>query len=434
MFATLWMARCARIAVSVWVPGETLMLCLPVEEPLFQAALKVVDVLRDAGHEAWIVGGAVRDLLLGETPPDYDIATSARPEQVMALFRKTVPVGVQFGVVRVRLMGCEFEVATLRADAGYSDGRRPDAVRFTDLREDVLRRDFTINGLALDPMTGEVIDLVGGQRDLADGVLRAIGDPDARFAEDRLRPLRAVRFAARTGFTIEPGTRAAITRYAAAVTSVSAERIADEMRKMLMGPRPGDGIRLMAETGLLASLLPELDVGTACEVAAVALDRVDTAEAGQRWVCGWALLLWPLGEAGAAGVMTRLRHSRRMVGDVAEIIGIGHRIRDLDFEDVAATKRLLRQAQAPWAIATLGTMRPLEGQVDKAVKQAQDLLAGWTHEDLHPQRLVTGNDAMAAGVARGPAVAQALVALEDAQLRGDVRTQDEALALLARLV
>lgn len=409
------------------------MVDLPVRDPLFQGARKVVTVLRDAGHDAWIVGGAVRDLLTGGAPPDYDVATSARPEQVMALFRKTVPVGVQFGVVRVRLMGGEFEVATLRADVGYTDGRRPDAVRFTDLREDVLRRDFTINGLALDPVTGEVVDLVGGLQDLADGVLRAIGDPDARFDEDRLRPLRAVRFAARTGFAIAEGTYAAIARHAAAVASVSAERIADEMRKLLTGPRPGAGIRLMADTGLLAALLPELPADATRADAAEALDRLADAGGPDRWPAGWALLLWPLGGDGAAGVMGRLRHSRRMIDDVAAIVAIGRALEGPDPDDVAATKRLLRRAQAPLAVAALGALRAARGLDAGPAGRAAGLLAGWTADDLHPARLVTGNDAMAAGVPRGPRVAAALRAVEDAQLRGDVGTREQALAMLRAL-
>lgn len=410
-----------------------MMLRLPDQEPLFKGARKVVAVLRDAGHDAWIVGGAVRDLLMESLPPDYDIATSARPEQIMALFRKTVPVGVQFGVIRVRLMGGEFEVATLRADEGYSDGRRPDAVRFTDLREDVLRRDFTINGLALDASTGEVIDLVGGLRDLADGVVRAIGDPDARFTEDRLRPLRAVRFAARTGFAIEPGTLAAVSRHAAAVAGVSAERIADEMRKILTGPRPGDAIRLMADTGLLAALLPELDADAARAVAVPALDRVDPPPAPDRWALGWALLLWPLGDDEAAAVMRRLRHSRKRVDDVAAIVAIGHRLAEANLDDPVSAKRLLRCANARHAIAALAAIRAARGLDDGPAERARNALASWSRGDLHPARLVTGNDAMAAGIPRGPRVAAALRAVEDAQLRGEVGTRDEALALLAGL-
>ena len=181
------------------------MISLPVGDANFDGAREVVSILRRAGHEAWIVGGAVRDMISGAIPPDYDIATSALPEQIIKLFKKTVLVGVQFGVIRVRLKGFEYEVATFRTDVGYSDGRRPDAVRFTNLFEDVQRRDFSINGLALDPETGEIIDHVGGQQDLKAGVIRAIGDPNQRFSEDHLRPLRAVRFATKTGFQIASG-------------------------------------------------------------------------------------------------------------------------------------------------------------------------------------------------------------------------------------
>lgn len=409
------------------------MVELPVRDPMFQGAVKVVDVLRAAGHDAWIVGGAVRDLLMGQVPPDYDVATSARPEQVMGLFRKTVPVGVQFGVVRVRLLGGEFEVATLRADIGYSDGRRPDAVRFTDLREDVLRRDFTINGLALDPATGEVIDLVGGRHDLEAGVVRAIGDPDARFSEDRLRPLRAIRFAARTGFVIESGTYDAVARHAGAVAEVSAERIADEMRKLLTGPRPGTGIRLMVDTGLLGTLLPELPGDATRSTAADALDCLGGTGVPERWALGWVLLLWPLGEEGARDVMNRLRHSRRMTVEVSASVAIGQALGRTDPGDVVAVKRLLRREQAPRAIAALAMRRLVQGLDAGAAAWARAMLEVWSQEDLHPPRLVTGDDAMASGVSRGPGLAQALVLVEDAQLRGVVTTRDQALEMLRAL-
>lgn len=409
------------------------MLELPVRDPMFQGVFKVVDVLRTAGHDAWIVGGAVRDLLMGQAPPDYDVATSARPEQVMGLFRKTVPVGVQFGVVRVRLLGGEFEVATLRADIGYTDGRRPDAVRFTDLREDVLRRDFTINGLVLDPVTGEVIDLVGGRRDLEAGVVRAIGDADARFSEDWLRPLRAIRFAARTGFVIESATYDAIVRHAAAVAEVSVERIADEMRKLLTGPRPGTGIRLMADTGLLGTLLPELPGDATRATAADALDSLAGMGESERWSLGWALLLWPMGEGGARDVMSRLRHSRKMTTEVASIVSIGLQLGQTDSRDVVAVKRLLRREQASRAIVALATLRAAEGLDAGPAAWARAMLGGWSRDDLHPRRLVTGNDAIAAGVSRGPGVSRALVLIEDAQLCGVVTTRDQALQMLRTL-
>src|SRR5579884_754814 len=228
-----------------------------------QFAVEVVARLREAGHEALWAGGCVRDELLGLEPHDFDVATAARPEQVQALFRRTVAVGASFGVVEVigpRVGGAHLkvQVATFRSDGPYSDERRPDSVVFSSPREDAERRDFTINGMFLDPLTGQVIDHVGGKADLEARVLRAIGDPAQRFREDRLRLLRAVRFATRFGLTIEPATAAAIKAMADAVAVVSAERVADELRKLLVHPRRADGMRLFLELGLAKPLLPEL--------------------------------------------------------------------------------------------------------------------------------------------------------------------------------
>ena len=221
---------------------------------------RVVSRLREAGHLAYWAGGCVRDLLLGLEPSDYDVATDARPERVTALFPKTIPVGVSFGVVRVRgpRGAGEVEVATFRSDGEYLDGRRPDSVRFGTPEADAARRDFTVNGLFLDPADGRVIDYVGGRADLDRKLLRAIGDPAERFAEDKLRLLRAVRFAARFGFTIESTTADAIRSMAPAVRVVAAERIAQELAKMFADDRRARAVGLAAELGLLAAVLPDL--------------------------------------------------------------------------------------------------------------------------------------------------------------------------------
>ena len=221
-------------------------------------ATELVRRLRAAGHEAYLAGGCVRDRLLGREPLDYDIATSAPPETVQALFPRTVPVGAQFGVVLVIADGMPVEVATFRSDAAYVDGRRPSAVHFGSAREDARRRDFTINALFLDPLTGEVVDFVGGQADLRAGIIRAIGDPRARIAEDRLRMLRAARLAARLGFTIEPATLEAIRAAASTVTDMAAERIGDEIVKILTEGAARRGFELLAATSLLATVLPEV--------------------------------------------------------------------------------------------------------------------------------------------------------------------------------
>jgi poly(A) polymerase len=223
-------------------------------------ATEVVSRLRDAGFQALWAGGCVRDLILGLDPADYDVATDATPERVMALFRRTVPVGVSFGVVRV--LGPpgagEVEVATFRSDGAYHDGRRPEAVTFSTPEADASRRDFTINGMFLDPIEGAVIDYVGGRADLERRVLRAIGEPAERFAEDKLRLIRAVRFAARFGLEIEPRTRSALVAMADQIRVVAVERVAQELRKILVHPSRARGMDLAFDVGLVAAILPEL--------------------------------------------------------------------------------------------------------------------------------------------------------------------------------
>ncbi|HMB05430.1 MAG TPA: CCA tRNA nucleotidyltransferase, partial [Isosphaeraceae bacterium] len=235
---------------------------MPPPDRRREFATEVVRQFRQAGHQALWAGGCVRDLLLGLTPSDYDVATDATPEQVMALFRyRTVPVGVSFGVVRVRGplgQGDEVEVATFRSDGAYVDGRHPESVVFSSPRLDAERRDFTINGMFLDPFTGKVIDFVGGQADLKNRILRAIGDPEARFLEDKLRLIRAVRFAARFDLAIEPATRVALRAMASQIAVVSAERIAQELRRMLVHESRAQAIDLAMETGLVAVVLPSL--------------------------------------------------------------------------------------------------------------------------------------------------------------------------------
>ena len=227
--------------------------------PKRQFARTVVERLRQAGHQALFAGGCVRDLLLGREPTDYDVATSALPDQVRGLFRRSLAVGASFGVIVVQ--GSpetgDIEVATFRSDGEYLDGRRPASVRFSDAREDAQRRDFTINGMFFDPLEGEVIDYVGGRNDLLAGHLRAIGNPTERFAEDKLRLLRAVRFAARFGLEIDPGTLAAVQQMAPQIHVVSVERIAQEFHKLLPDKNRVHGMNLMLKAALLQEILPE---------------------------------------------------------------------------------------------------------------------------------------------------------------------------------
>ena len=238
-----------------------------------QHATEIVRTLRERGHQAYFAGGCVRDLLLGREPADYDVSTDATPQQVMQIFPQTFAVGEQFGVVLVpessgatgvlarqgERSDATVEVATFRSDLGYSDGRHPDEVRFSkDPREDVERRDFTINGMMLDPETNKVLDFVGGRDDLKAGIVRAIGDPERRFAEDKLRMLRAVRFAARFKYTIDPATLAAIQKLAPQIHQVSNERVREELTKMLTEGHARRAFELLDATGLLPEVLPEI--------------------------------------------------------------------------------------------------------------------------------------------------------------------------------
>ncbi len=224
-----------------------------------QLAEQICETLRHHGHQAYLVGGCVRDLELGRSPADYDVCTDARPNRVQELFPRSIAVGAQFGVILVVEEGEHVEVATFRSDVGYSDGRHPDRVVFSDTpQEDVQRRDFTINGLLMDPATGEVLDFVGGRADLRAGIVRAIGEPQLRFTEDKLRMMRGVRFAARFSFRIEPETMKAARSLAPQITQVSPERIRDELTKLLTEGAARRGFELLEEAGLLSVVLPDI--------------------------------------------------------------------------------------------------------------------------------------------------------------------------------
>lgn len=230
----------------------------PPSGPLFHTAFEIAAELRRNGKKAFLIGGCVRDLLLGVSPHDIDIATSARPEEIRSMFEETYAVGASFGVVTIRRNGFCFETATLREERDYMDGRRPETVQYTDDEvQDVSRRDFTINGLLYDPGTGEILDYVDGIRDLRRGVVRTIGDPDRRFSEDYLRILRAIRFSTRFGFELDSAAQDAIRRHAGKLSRLSGERIRDELEKMLLGPRPSQAFRMMLELGVLKEILPE---------------------------------------------------------------------------------------------------------------------------------------------------------------------------------
>jgi len=420
-------------------------------------AADIVRRLRAAGHEAYLAGGCVRDRLLGRAPLDWDVATSARPEAVRALFPRTVPVGVQFGVILVVEDGACFEVATFRSDDAYLDGRRPSAVHFGSARDDAGRRDFTINALFEDPLTGEVHDFVGGVADLRAGVIRAIGDANARIAEDRLRMLRAVRFAARLGFRIDSATHTAIVTAAPTLGDIAAERIGDEIVKILTEGGARRGFELLAETGLLPVVLPEVDRMRGVQ------QSPDYHPEGDVWQHTLSLLQQlPAGgpETLALGALLHDVAKPQCAGRKGERITFyGHPALGADLA-VAICQRLrrsrttwervdylvrhhLRLTQAPeMRLATLKKMLAEEGFEELCRLARLDALASnrdlryvlfcerrraeLRAEELQPPRLLTGADLLTMGYAAGPRIGEILRMLEDAQLEGEVTSRAAA--------
>ena len=403
-----------------------------------QFAVEVVSRLRAAGHEALWAGGCVRDELLGRIPADYDVATAAKPDEVRRVFGhgRTLAVGAAFGVITVlgpKGAG-QIEVATFRTDAAYTDGRHPAGVTFSTAAEDACRRDFTINGLFLDPTSGEVHDYVGGRADLAAGIVRAIGVPALRFGEDHLRMLRAVRFAAAFGFALDGETRAAIERMTHLVTTVSPERIAEELRGMVSRPGRLRALELLADTGLAKELLPEVAPGAAGSTAAAAAAcdaaaRIVGALDEPGLATALAALFEPAGAAPLRQVAARLRLSNRetklagwLVDAVAEFDGPDVAARPwsevqpwLAHEDAFLLADLLR-ARADCGRGSVATAAWVTAQIARP------------RAELDPPPLVTGADLLAAGVAAGPEMGAALARLRALQLDGVIATREEALA------
>jgi len=433
-----------------------------------QGATNVVRTLRERGHQAWLVGGCVRDLVLGRAPVDYDVATDATPEQVMAIFPQTFAVGAQFGVVLVPFEreGGHFnvEVATFRSDVGYSDGRHPDAVVYAQTpQEDVQRRDFTINGLLMDPVGGEVLDYVGGRVDLERGLLRTIGDPERRFAEDKLRMLRAVRFAARFGYRIDEPTFTAIRQLAPQIHRVSQERIRDEIVKMLTEGQARRAFELLDETGLLHEVLPEVERMKGVEqppqfhpegdVWIHTLLILEKLQAGGSATLALGALLHDVGKPPTFRVAPdRIRFDGHVeVGErMAEDIGQRLRLSHAEIEQVCAlVANHLRFADAPRMKPStlkrffrlpkfeehleLHRMDCLSSHADLSLYEfVQQKLAETPPEEIRPKPLVTGDDLIALGHAPGPAFKPMLRAAEDAQLEGRFATKDEALEFVRR--
>ena len=447
-------------------------------------AISIARTLHDQGYQAYLVGGCVRDLLLGREPGDYDIATDATPEQVMRIFPQTYAVGAQFGVVLVpmakdpsvtsvvdqadvnhgRHRGKTVEVATFRSDIGYSDGRHPDQVRFSkDPRQDVQRRDFTINGLLLDPLKNEVLDFVGGRKDLDAGIIRAIGEPELRFAEDKLRMLRAVRFAARFGYSIEPQTSAAIQKLAPQIHQVSRERVRDELTKMVTEGQARRAFLLLDETGLLHELLPEIEAMKGVEqppqfhpegdVFVHTLLLLEKLPHPCPATLGWGALLHDVGKPPTFRVAPdRIRFDGHVDVGVKMAEEICRRLRfsnhDTD-QILALVKNHMRFAHA---------MQMSEATFKKFVRMprfqehlelhridcesshgdlttyrfTREKIASMPPEAVRPRPLVSGDDLIDAGYVPGPKFKEILGAVEDRQLEGMLHSGDEAIEFVRK--
>ena len=430
-----------------------------------QTATEIVRRLRHAGFEAFWAGGCVRDALLGREPHDYDVASNATPDQIEALFPHTVPVGKQFGVIIVLEGGHQFQVATFRAEADYQDGRRPGTVRFSHAREDAIRRDFTVNALFYDPITEQVHDWVGGEKDLSARLIRTVGSPEERFAEDHLRLLRAIRFAAQLGFDIEAQTMAAVQTHAEKIKLVSAERIRDELNKLFAPPHAARGLTLLHESGLMPHVLPELVPTLTCDQSPdfhpegtvfnhirLMLENLpsEPVTASGRESLAWCALLHDIakprtesrGEDGVIHFYTHEKIGADMAEDILQRLKFPRRQTD---EIVAAVRHHMQFKDAPkMRKNTLRRMLLRENFALELALHRLDCLGSHRQLDIYAfiieqqaelkerphllPPLLNGADVMALGAKPGPALGVLLHELRDHQLAEELKTPDEARA------
>jgi poly(A) polymerase len=441
---------------------------------LKETAIGIVKHLRENDFSALFAGGCVRDMLMGSAPEDYDIATDARPDDIINIFKRTVPVGIHYGVILVIENGFEFEVATFRSDGTYTDGRHPDTVTFCDARGDALRRDFTINGMFYDPIDDKHFDYVGGRDDLKAHLVRAIGDPSERFNEDRLRMIRAVRFACRFDYKIEDQTAEAIKKLYEKILTVSMERIRDELRKILTGPNPHTGIKMMDDLNLLNEILPEVaamkgvrqpenyhpegDVFTHTLLTLSKLaDNGKSADSGfgkltalslsKGWELAMAVLLHDIGKPVTFEIADRIRFNNHdnIGADMSEKICERLRMSNAEKERITWLVKMhlyLRHAQQ-MRISKLKRLFAHEGYPELAELYKVDSLASsgdledynfcqnmfeeLQEEEIKPEPLITGNDLIAMGLKPGPIFSKILDAIKDDQLEQKITTKEEAL-------
>jgi poly(A) polymerase len=417
-----------------------------------QDALAVLKRLRTAGHVAYFAGGCVRDMLLNQPPKDWDIATDAPPTRVREIFPRTQAVGAAFGVMLVRHQGSVVEVATFRTDLDYEDGRRPTGVRFTTAEEDAQRRDFTINGLFFDPLEDRVIDFVGGRQDLQNRLLRAIGDPHQRFVEDHLRLLRAVRFAARLDFQIEPTTAQAIRKSAPKLKGISPERIGDEIRLMLPAVTRQAAWRLLWELDLATVLfrflqkLPttQLDMDQSLflrvapqEVIPLGLALAAAVLCVQRQADPSADVTALVSKSSIAGAVramrTALKISNAESDEMAETLAGLQPLLDATPPTLARKMRFLAESTSPLSRRLLAALAELNVLNDRIASLTADFAALEGH-DVSPTPLITGDDLTAAGFSPGRSFKAALETAYDAQLESRVRSKEEAMEMAAALL
>ena len=447
---------------------------------LKETAIGIVKRLKEKGFSALFAGGCVRDMLMGIVPEDYDIATDAQPDDIINIFKRTVPIGLHFGVVLVMENDLDFEVATFRSDGTYSDGRHPDTVTFCDARGDALRRDFTINGMFYDPIEDKHFDYVGGEDDLKAGLIRAIGNPFERFDEDRLRMIRAVRFACRFDFKIEDQTAEAIKKFHDKILTVSRERIRDELRKTLTGPNPDTSIKMLDDLSLLHEILPEVTAMKGVEqpenfhpegdvythtlltLTKLADGRKETDARGEHhpasngldkknlygsWELAMAVLLHDIGKPVTFEIADRIRFNNhdsigaKMAGKICERL----RMSNAEKERITWLVKMhlyLRHAQE-MRVSKLKRLFAHEGYPELAELYKIDSLASTANlddynfcqkmfeelkiEEIKPEPLITGNDLIALGLKPGPIFSKILDAIKDEQLEQKITTKEEAL-------
>ena len=430
-------------------------------------ALEIVRRLQSAGFAAFWVGGCVRDFLLGREPQDFDIATDAKPEQVEKLFKKTIPVGKKFGVMIVVEGGQQFQVATFRAEADYQDGRRPEKIVFANAEADASRRDFTVNGLFYDPLTDKIHDWVGGEKDLRVKIIRTIGSPEERFAEDHLRLLRAVRFAAQLNFEIELKTFAAIKSLAPKIKLISAERIRDELLKLFRAPHAARGLVLLRDSGLLEHILPELAATISCEQSpdyhpeGTVFEHIklmlEKLPPDSRELLPWTVLLHDIakpvtaerdaktgaihfyghekaGAEMARAILNRLRFPKKQIDEIVACV-----LHHMQFKDVkqmrkATLRRLLLRETFPLELELhrldcLGSHGDLE-LYDFLIQQAEELKK---KPAIRPP-LLTGKDLIELGMKPGPALGALLHEIREKQLQDELKTPRQAKAWVKKQI